>query len=108
MEGIYDGPMAEDFKAGAGDERLVVIFRQDILKDEERTISEGRPIYRDVDWIEIYIPGDKTTVINQPATDFDRKRFPVAFARYKQGLKEEEQIVGTPLKQWTFISRSQA
>jgi len=99
--------MPEDFRQGKGDEHLLVVFRLDIIKDEEKSVTEGRPIFRDVDWIKIYIPGDKTTVIDHPAYESDRLRFPQQYARYKQGLKEEEQQVGTPLKEWPLVTRSQ-
>src|SRR4030095_306967 len=99
--------MPEDFRQGKGDEQLLVMFRLDILKDEDQSVAQGRPIFRDVDWIRIYIPGDKSTVIDRPAYDSDRLRSPQHYARYKQGLKDEEQQVGTPLKEWPLVTRSQ-
>lgn len=66
----------------------------------------GRDIYQDAEFIKIMIPGDRYTVHEREATDHDRSKFPVEYARFKNGLKEEEQAVGTPLKHWPAMSRS--
>lgn len=100
-------PDPDDFKQGAGDEKLLVIFFRDILKDDDKSISEGRPIYYDTDWLRIHIPGDPTNVIVRPASEQDKRRFPVQWGRYQQGMKDEEQIQGTPLKEWPMVSRAQ-
>ena len=77
---------------------------------ERAFLSEqaGRPIHQDVEFIKIMIPGDKNFSPEREATDYDKQRFPLEYARFKNGLKEEEQAVGTPLKAWPAISRSMA
>jgi len=100
-------PLPEDFAPGKGDDKLHVVFRNDILLNEGKSEKEGRPIFDDVDWVKIFIPGDKTSVLDRPASAVDKARFAIQYARYKQGLKEEEQITGTHLKEWPTISRSQ-
>jgi hypothetical protein len=66
----------------------------------------GRPIHQDAEFIKIMIPGDKNTVHEREATEQDRDKFPLEYARFKNGMKEEMQAVGTPLKQWPAMSRS--
>ena len=68
----------------------------------------GRPVYEDTEFVKIMIPGDKNTIHEREATAHDRERFTLEYARFKNGLKEEEQAVGTPLKHWAAISRSMA
>jgi len=100
-------PDPDDFKAGAGDDKLLVIFYRDILQDEGKTLEAGRPIYRDTDYVRVHIPGDPTNVVVRPAMDMDKKRFALQWARYQQGLKEEDQITGTPLREWPMVGRAQ-
>lgn len=104
MDGL--APIPEDFNPGKGDDKLFVQFRMDIVQDEAKSIAEGRPIYVDTEWIKILIPGDKTNVIDRPASEQDKRRFAQQYARFKQGLKEDEQLVGTHLKEWPLITRS--
>jgi hypothetical protein len=66
----------------------------------------GRPIHQDAEFVKIMIPGDAKTMHEREATDQDRDRFPLEYARFKNGMKEEMQAVGTPLKAWPAMSRS--
>lgn len=100
-------PNPDDFKQGAGDDRLMVIFYRDVLQDETESVAQGRPIFRDVDFVRIHIPGDPTSIVVRPASDADKRRFAMQWARYLQGKKDEEQISGTPLKEWPLVTRAQ-
>jgi hypothetical protein len=66
----------------------------------------GRPIHEDTEFIKIMIPGDKNFAPEREVNANDRDRFPLEYARFKNGLKEEEQAVGTKLKEWPAMSRS--
>jgi hypothetical protein len=68
----------------------------------------GRPVHQDTEYVKIIIPGDKNLITEREATENDRQRFALEYARFKNGLKEEEQAVGTPLKVWPAMSRSMA
>lgn len=74
-------------------------------KDEKASIDEGRPIFREVPYIEIRVPGDKGTVINRPVRDRDRAEFPKQWAAFEAG--KEQGVDGTPLEEWPMISRAQ-
>src|SRR5437879_3568700 len=66
----------------------------------------GRPVHQDAEFVKIMIPGDKNTLIEREAIEQDRDKFPLEYARFKNGLKEEMQAVGTPLKAWPAMSRA--
>jgi hypothetical protein len=95
------------FKQGAGDEKLFVVFHMDILQDDAASTNEGRPIYRDTEFVRIFIPGDKSNVIDRPVRPSDRTRFPKQYSAFKAGGGEEAQLVGTPLKDWPMMGRAQ-
>jgi hypothetical protein len=90
----------------AGDDKLYVVFSQVATENQQETAKAGRPIFEDLDWIEIRAPGDRD-VIKRPADEGDRRRFARQYAAYKQGRGENEQIVGTPLAAVPWVTRSQ-
>lgn len=91
----------------AGDESLFVVFYKGVVQNQGRTIEEGRPIYDDVECVRIIIPGDKNSVIDRPAERNDKRRFPKQYAAFLDGAKEEDQVSGTRLSDWPFLSRAQ-
>jgi hypothetical protein len=76
------------------------------LEDTAKSEEAGRPIYKDVEYIQIIIPGDRESVVFQPATADHKRRFPVAYARFK--AQEAVAIVGTPIEAWPAITRALA
>src|SRR5215471_10261548 len=99
--------MNSQARPDAGDDRLFVIFYMGILRDEQRSVEEGRPIFNDVEHVRIMIPGDKLNIIDRPARDSDRTRFAKQYMAFRQGHAEEEQISGTRLTEWPLLSRGQ-
>jgi hypothetical protein len=89
----------------AGDDKLFVVFFNHPRKDEEATLKEGRPQFKDEAYVRIMVPGDKDSVIIRPAREMDKGRFAKQFAAYQAG--EGEVHDGTPLKAWPMVTRSQ-
>jgi hypothetical protein len=89
------------------DKRLLVMFSVRPWHDKLASAQEGRPIYKDRDYVTIMVPGDKDSVVERPATDIDKRRFAAQYAAFK-AQKSQETVVGTPLKVVTFLSASQA
>ncbi len=86
------------------------IFAQFSLEPVEQTFlseKEGRPIFADKEFVRILIAGDKHSEVFREATDNDRERFRDVYTRFKDGMKDRDQIVGTPLAQWPFLKPSQ-
>lgn len=89
----------------AGDKNVYAKFYIRPFHDEAESAKEGRPIYRDREYIEIRTPGNETNIIKRPVTEMDRGRFRQAYAAFKAG--DLEQIIGTPLAETPWITRSQ-
>jgi hypothetical protein len=66
----------------------------------------GHPVFEDVDFIEIMIPGDMTNVIVRPATERDKQQYTQLYNQYKQGL--EPATEGIPVEAWARLTRAQA
>lgn len=103
----FDGNPDMFTKAHAGDDSLFVVFYMGTLKNEDKSIEAGRPIIDDVECVRIVVPGDKNSIIDRPATTTDKQRFNKQYGLFKQGLSEEDQISGTRLTEWPFLSRGQ-
>ena len=67
--------------------------------------QEGRNIYIDKEYIEIFIPGDKTTVNRREATQEDKVRFEKQYKAFKDG--QHQATEGTPLEEWPLLKPSQ-
>lgn len=94
-------------RPNAGDESLFVVFYMGIIQNQARTETEGRAIFDDVECVRIIVPGDKNSILDRPASTQDKQRFARQYALFKQGAKEDEQVSGTRLTDWPFLSRAQ-
>jgi len=95
-------------RANAGDETLFVVFYMGVLKNDARTVEQGRAIFDDVECVRIIVPGDKNNVVDRPAQVSDKQRFAKQYDLFKKGVAEEDQVSGTRLTDWPFLSRAQA
>lgn len=91
---------------GKDEGKLVIRFFRHPVQNDAKTESEGRPIFEDVDFISIRVPGDKLSEIERPVRETDKSRFPAHWLRYKAGL-EGSPITGTPLEAWPSVTRAQ-
>lgn len=86
------------------DKNLAVRFYMHPLKDEEKSLEAGRPIFKDTELVEIRVRGDRNSVVVHPVSDADKQRFPHQYRAFKEGQAEITQ--GTPLKEWPIASAS--
>ena len=87
------------------DSRLVVRFLKEKIKNEFRSSLESRPIWEDRDFVQIFVPGDPTTIIRTMANDDHKSRFPIQWARY-QNEQDKGSTDGTPVEDWPLIAGS--
>lgn len=89
------------------DSRLAVRFYVRPVKNEYESNAQGRPIFTDVDYIEIMVPGDSNTTIDQPVRDDHKARFPLQWAHFQNKHGSDTREVGTPLSEWPQLTASQ-
>lgn len=96
----------QDFESReAADKSVYVKFYLHPVIDEAESDKAGRPVYKEKEYIEIRTPGQQNNIIKRPVTDMDRQRFRKAYRAFKEGA--EEQLIGTPLTEVAWITRSQ-
>lgn len=119
---MFDAPaFAEGQVVGGGEVRAVtygsdaglfVEFRMEHIHQEAESLAEGKAVYAQVPFVRIYVPGDKTKVVDravrmQPFGDApaDPVRFAAQWAAFKAGAVAEQS--GTPLAQWATVTAQQ-
>lgn len=92
----------------AADKTLLVKFEYRPKQDSAETLKEGRPIFKDVLYIDIRAPGDRLGGICRPASQRDIDRFPEHYRRFMARTSDDtEKLVGTPLAEWPMVTRAQ-
>lgn len=87
------------------EDNAIAIFRLEPKFDGGATKREGRPVYREVPWIEIIIPGNNKDIVERPVTDADKRRFPIQWANFQNHV--EAPLEGTPVKEVPWLGRAQ-
>jgi len=91
------------------DSRLQVRFYKKPVHQEQESISAGRPIYKEFDFVHICVAGDTLTEIDTYALQSHKQRFPIQWANFMNRVgANDEEVVGTPVSEWPLISKSQA
>lgn len=100
-------PLIAEVEAGAPpDTKAVgVAFGLHPVKDEAKSKQEGRPVFKEVEFIRIIVPGDKTQEYFNKATDKDRQKYPRAYEAFKR--RGTVPVEGTPLEQWPELTRAE-
>jgi len=62
-----------------------------------KSTEEG---YKDVPFVRIHIPGDKTTVIDQPVREDHKERFVRQWLYFQMKSNEGAEVYGTMLSKW--------
>lgn len=110
MNELSQGVNFQDFQQGReaeADKALLVKFFIKAKQDQAETLKEGRPIFRDIEYIDIKIPGDRSNAICRPASEGDKQRFPEHYSAFKNRT-EHEMETGSSLHEWPLMSRSMA
>lgn len=97
----------EDFsKERAGDDKLAIRFFRKARQNSEKSLKENRPIFEEEDYIQIVVPGDRTSTIVRPVSESDKVRFE---KQYTHWLKTQEEVLleGTPLEAWGIMGLGQ-
>ncbi len=88
------------------DKKLLVKFLVKPRQDRAASAIEGRPIFKDTEYVDIRIPGDRTGGVSRPASYGDKQRFAAHYAAFR--ARTEVPLEGTPLAEWPLITRALA
>ena len=94
-----------DFSDDQSTKGVYAKFYTHAKKDEAASATAGRPVFKDVEYVELVTAGNSSNIIRRPTRNEDHFKFRKAYEMFKAG--DEEQIVGTPLSEVVWISKSQ-
>jgi len=89
------------------DMAVVVKFYSKAVHQPYASTEAGRPIYLDVDFVQIFTPGNQLNIVDTPVRIEHQQRFAQQWAQYQSG-KGTGMEMGTPVNQWPFLSAAQA
>ena len=102
----YNHEDFEQTRQSEQDEKLLVKFYSKTVKDNARSAEQSRAVFKEVEYVDIRIPGARGTGAARPATHRDKQRFPKHYAAFQQRI--EMPLEGTPLSEWPVITRAHA
>jgi hypothetical protein len=102
----YDASDFEQGRQAEQDSKLLVKFYYRTVSDKAKTEEQGRPVFKEQEFISIRVPGRGNSGAVRPATHRDKKRFQRHYEAFKQRVELPEE--GTPLSEWPLVSRSMA
>jgi hypothetical protein len=86
------------------DDALWVRFSSKPVHNVFKSENEQRPVFDDVVYVEIRTPGDQLNIIETPAREIHKQRFPRQWAHFKNQQAGEEEKNGTPLAMWPLLT----
>lgn len=90
------------------DAALIVSFYVKPIQNIFASSKAGKPMYEDITYITINVPGLKDMQVDRPAYENDKRRFPLQWQHFENRTKGDAREIGTPLSEWQQITRSQA
>lgn len=94
-------------KQNQGDEKLLLRFYTEAVKDEQKSLDEGRYVAREVDFVQICIPGNLNNMPVLQMDEFGQRRFGRQYDMWKANRAKQEQVTGTPLAAVSWLNRAQ-
>lgn len=82
-------------KYGPGDAGMVVMFYNRPVHNPAKSAQEGRPIFEDKVYVKIHPPGERLNIIDRPAEQSDRQRWPMQWQQFSQNKQQTPS--GTPV-----------
>jgi hypothetical protein len=73
-------------------------------EDRPASLEAGRPIFREVEMVEIHRAGDRLTTVVARVNDDHRGRWPQLYTAFSEGRTQA--VEGTPLEQWPSLGVS--
>lgn len=89
---------------------MIVEFYLHSVKDEKESIEQERPVWTEVPYVMIRVPGQNQQVVRRPVRTgqhpmHDNNRFHNEYVAFRQ--QKAQPLEGTPLSEWPVVNNSQ-
>jgi hypothetical protein len=108
MEGPLEGidSLLNEIDHQRTPDACIPVFYKRVVPDLELTEKTGKQQFKELDWIDIVIPGNEREKVSVAVLQEHKDRFAKQWARYEAG--EESRPEGFPVMEWPQISRAMA
>lgn len=103
QDGMVDHTIFERTRQAEMDATLLVKFFTKPVKDKAASEREGRPVFKDKEYVDIRGPGSRS-VVCRPASARDKARFSRHYEAFKARIDLPSE--GTPLSEWPLLERT--
>jgi len=100
---MANSQFTRNFETGSG--QTYPRFFMDSIVDQLATEQQGRPIYKEVERVQILMPANRLLAPVENVNDGHRQLWPKEYAAFKEG--HEISPEGTPLEQWNILNKAQ-
>jgi hypothetical protein len=99
---MADEAAMEAYRGNA--KKLYAVFFMEAIHNPEKSAKEGRPIYDEVEFIRIMVPGDTLNVVCREVREVDKEAYATQYTAFK--AKQDQPVTGTPLDKIPFLTKA--
>lgn len=74
--------------SGPTDDKLIVGFYKKSVLNKFKSKQEAKPVFEGHDYVKIQHPGETLNIVDRPARDDDKTRWPQRWAQYQAGVSQ--------------------
>ena len=97
--GYWETFAAEQQNGGRDD--CIPHFYMRAVRNPARSEERGRPVFDEIAYVRVLVPGDRNSVVDRRASDSDRERWPGRWAAFEA---RRERPAGTPIEHWPYLT----
>ena len=97
--GYWEAFAAEQQSGGRDD--CIPHFYMRAVRNPARSEETGRPVFDEIAYVRVLVPGDRNSVVDRRVSDADRERWP---RRWSAFLARRERPSGTPVEHWPYLT----
>jgi hypothetical protein len=98
----YSAP--DQITRNSGGRRTFPTFYVEAVESRSESEKEGRPIFKDVEYVKILIAGDQKTEVVKKVSEQVKQDYRQEYLQWK--ATQQQSVVGTPIEQWPGASVS--
>ena len=99
-DGGYWENFASEQQSGGRDD-CIPHFYMRAVRNPAQSEETGRPVFDEVAYVRVLVPGDRNSVVDRRVSDADRERWPERWAAF---LARRERPAGTPIEHWPYLT----
>ena len=97
--GYWENFASEQQSGGRDD--CIPHFYMRAVRSPARSEESGRPVFDEIAYVRVLVPGDRNSVVDRRVADADRARWPERWAAFEA---RRERPAGTPIEHWPYLT----